>query len=106
MPDMSMEKSPELEAVFRRAWRAFGEGSLDTLSNLVSGHPDVLFILSDAANWISGSDNLMRVMAGRSNRMGIERIELDRIQAHEIGDFGWTAAAVTFFFSSGESEAL
>jgi len=103
MPDMPMEKSPELEAVFRRVWRVFGEGSLDALSNMVSDHDDVLFILSDDVNWIAGSDNLMRVMAGRSNRMGIERVELDRVQAHEIGDFGWTAAVVTVSRSDGGS---
>ena len=101
-----MEKSPELEAVFRRVWRAFADGSLDALTNMISAHPDVLFILSDDVNWIAGSDNLIRVLEGRSNRMDIERIEVDRVQAHEIGDFGWTAAAVTLFFSSGESETL
>jgi class 3 adenylate cyclase len=103
MPDMQIEKSPELEAVFRRVWQAFEDGSLDALSNLLSSHPDVLFILSDAANWITGSDNLVRVMAGRSTRMGVDRVELDRVQAHQIGDFGWAAAVVTAVRSSGES---
>jgi class 3 adenylate cyclase len=73
---------------------------------MISSHPDVLFILSDDLNWIAGSDNLMRVMAGRANRMGIDRIELDRVQAHEIGDFGWAACAVTIVRSSGESVTL
>jgi adenylate cyclase len=97
MADMRMEKSPELEAVFRRVWRAFADGSLDVISNTYSAHPGVLVILSDDANWITGSDNLMRVLAGRGSRMGIDRVEFDRVQAYDFGDFGWVAAVVTLF---------
>ena len=102
MPDMPMEKSPELEAVFKRFWRAFGtEGSIGAFSNIMSAHPDTLIILPDDSNWITGSDNLGRVIAGRGSRMGVQRIEFDRVQAHEIGDFGWAAGAVTLIHGSG-----
>lgn len=106
MPDMPMEKSPELEAVCKRLWRVFAEGSVDALSNLVSAHPGARFILSDDANWIAGSDNLTRVMAGRGNRIGIERVEFDRLEAFEFGDSGWTAAVVNLLFLSGESTSI
>jgi class 3 adenylate cyclase len=101
MPDMPMEKSPELEAVFKRVWQAFAEGSLDAISNMYSAHPGLLLILSDDANWITGSENLMRVIAGRGSRMDIERVELDRVQAYDFGDFGWAAAVVNLFGPSG-----
>jgi hypothetical protein len=55
MPDMPMEKSPELEAVFKRVWQAFAEGSLDAISNMYSAHPGLLLILSDDANWMLGA---------------------------------------------------
>jgi class 3 adenylate cyclase len=96
-----MEKSPELEAVFKRAWRAFADGSLDAISNMYSAHPGVLLILADDANWITGSENLMRVLAGRGSQMDIERVEFDRVQAYDFGDFGWAAAVVSLFTRSG-----
>jgi len=101
-----MEKSPELEAVFRRIWRVFAEGSVDGLSNMLSAHPGVRFILSDDDNWIAGSDNLVRVMAGRSSRLGIERIEIDRLEAFEIGDVGWAACSVTLGRAAGGSSTF
>ena len=52
MTDMRMEKSPELEAVFKRLWRAFAEASIESISNMISAHPDVLIVYSDdAMNW-------------------------------------------------------
>jgi hypothetical protein len=106
MSEMPVEKSPELEAVFKRTWRLWAEGSLNALANMVSSGPGVLFVLPDDANWIAGSDDLTRVLAERSNRMGIERVEFDRVQAHEVGDFGWAAGVVTIVRSSGESETV
>jgi len=103
---MSIERSPELEAVFKRVWRLFAEGSLGAFAKTLSTYPDVLFVLSDDANWISGSDNLRSVMEGRADRLGVESIEFDRVQAHQIGDTGWAAGVVALTASSGLAYTL
>jgi len=101
-----MEKSPELEAVFKRLWRAHVDGSLDSISNMISVHPGVLFVFTDDANWISGGDNVTRVMAGRGSRIGDYNVEFDRVQSYAIGDFGWVAALVATSDSKGTSRSF
>ena len=106
MAAIPIEKSPELEAVTRRLWRIFASGSVEALPNLVSAHPDVRIIFSADDNWVAGSDRLLPLLAERSTRMNIERWEMDRIEAFEVGDFGWAACSVTVFFSSGGSSSF
>ncbi len=106
MPAIPIEKSPELEAVLRRMWRIYVSGSVEALSNVVSSHPDVRVIFSADDYWVTGSDRVVPLLAERSSRMNVERIEIDRIEAFEVDDFGWAACAVTVFFSSGESSSF
>ena len=101
-----IEKSPELEAVTRRLWRLFASGAAEGVTNLISAHPDVRFILSADDAWLAGSDLIHDVIAERSNRMDIERIEMERLEAFEVGDFGWSAGAITVFFLSGGSSSF
>jgi class 3 adenylate cyclase len=37
--------------------------------------------------------------------MDIERVELDRVEAFEIGEVGWGACTVTVFYSSGDAHS-
>ena len=106
MPTTPIEKSPELEAVTRRLWTLYGSGSAKATANLISAHPDVRFILSADDAWIAGSDGILDVIGERSSRMDIERVEMDRLEAFEVGEFGWAAGAVTVFFASGESSSF
>jgi adenylate cyclase len=104
---MGFQRSPELEAVMRRIWKVFASGSIEAMSNMVSTNPDVRFILSADDNWIAGSENLLRIMSGRSNLLDIERVEFDRLEAFEIDEVvGWGACNVTLFYRSGDSESL
>jgi len=103
MPDMPMKRSTELEAVSRRLWEAFKEGSIEALSNLISRHPDARFILGDEDEWIAGSDDLARFLSERSKTLGIHDLEIDRVEAFAIGDVGWVAGKIIFHRPSGES---
>jgi adenylate cyclase len=103
---MGFQRSAELEAVMRRIWKVFASGSVEGLSNMISSSPDVRFILSADDNWIAGSENLVRVLAGRSNLMDIERVEFDRLEAFELGEVGWGACNVTLIYRSGDSDSV
>lgn len=90
---MGFQRPPELEAVMRRIWTVFASGAEEPLSNMISTSPDVRFVLSADDTWIAGSENLPRVLAGRSNLFQIESIEFDRLEALEIDEVVWEAAS-------------
>lgn len=106
MPAIPMKKSPELQAVTKRLLEIFVSGSTDSLPNLVSAHPDARAIFTADRNWVAGSDGLIPLMAERSKRMDVDRIEFDRLEAFEVGDFGWAACAFSVLFGSGGSSSF
>lgn len=86
----------------RRMWRVFMEQSKASLSNIVSSDPNVRMILASDDQWYSGGPTVASVLAERSKLLGLQRVEFDRLEAYEAGDFGWAAAELTT--ASGEGE--
>jgi adenylate cyclase len=97
-----VRRSPEVEAVFRRLWRAFVEGSEAAFRNLLSNDAGFRIILSADENWYAGPD-LAPMFAERGRLMDVERLEFERLEAYEKDDVGWVAAEVTVTMRSGRS---
>ena len=51
MAEERVRRSPEIEAVFRRLWRAFVDGSEAAFSNLMSSDAGFRMILSADDQW-------------------------------------------------------
>ncbi|MDH3247389.1 MAG: nuclear transport factor 2 family protein [Acidimicrobiia bacterium] len=100
---MEIQRSPELEAVVRRLWKAFAEGSAPALANLLSDDPALRFVLSSDDSWFGQADTLATLLAERGGRIGVERVEFDRIEAFQAGDVGWAALQATTALSTGET---
>jgi class 3 adenylate cyclase len=94
-----MERSPELEAVVKRMWHAWASQDIEAVTNLIMRDPGYRMILSADDEWFQG--DLARYTVERSRVLGVERIEFDRVEAYEHGEFGWAASEVTIFRSEG-----
>ena len=97
-----MERSPELEAITRRMWDRFGAGDREALENLFVRHPGLRIILSGDDDWLAGQ-GLPTMMAQRAATMNARLIEIDRIEAWEQGNAGWSASQVTITAADGSS---
>ena len=102
MAEERVRRSPEVEAVFRRVWRAFVDGSEAAMRNLMSGDAGFRMILSADDQWFAGP-GLAPMFAERGRVMDVERLEIERLEAYEKGDVGWVAAEVTVTTRSGIS---
>lgn len=100
---MEIERSAEVEAVVRRMWAAFAGGTSAAIANLTSSNPALRFILTADDEWFGNFDGVVELMTERGKRIGIERLEFDRIEAYQAGDVGWLAAQVTAHLGSGEA---
>jgi class 3 adenylate cyclase len=100
---VQIQRSPELEAVVRRIWTAFSQGSTAAIDNMTSDDPSTRFILSADDEWFSHADHLPELMAARAAQINIDRIEFDRLEAYQLGETGWAAHELTVFLSDGES---
>lgn len=102
MAEESVRRSPEVEAVVRRLWRAFVEGSEAAFRNLLSSDDGFRMILSADDQWFVGPD-LAPMFAERGRMMDIERLEIERLEGYEKDDVGWVASEVTVTTRSGIS---
>ncbi len=102
MAEERVRRSPEIEAVFRRLWRAFVDGSEAAFSNLMSSDAGFRMILSADDQWFAGPD-FAPMFAERGRMMDVERLEFERLEAYEKHDVGWVAAEVTVTMRSGRS---
>ncbi|HSG78968.1 MAG TPA: adenylate/guanylate cyclase domain-containing protein [Acidimicrobiia bacterium] len=100
---MDIERSPELEAVVRRVWTNFAAGNGPALANMTSRDPAVRFILSADDEWFSHADRIAELMTERSERIGTQRLEFDRVEGYQAGDVGWVALELTVHFATGDS---
>lgn len=100
---MEIVRSPEIEAVVRRLWSAFGSGSGSTFANLTSRHPAARFILAADDLWLDSSDGTVEYMTERGRLIGVARIEQNRSEAWQAGEVGWFAAEITSHLVNGES---
>jgi adenylate cyclase len=99
---VEIQPSPEIEAVFKRMWKAFVAQTEKPLFNIVSDDPSVRMILASDDQWYSGGATVASVLAQRSRILGLQRAEFDRIEAFEAGDFGWAAAELTTTIGDNE----
>ena len=88
MAEESVRRSPEVEAVFRRLWKAFVDGSEAAFRNLMSSDASFRLILSADDQWFAGPD-LAPMFAERGRVMDVERLEFERLEAYEKMSGGW-----------------
>jgi class 3 adenylate cyclase len=98
-----MERSPEIEAVVRRLWKAFVDQDRQALANMTTDNPDLRAILNADDEWIRGNGRFEDVLVDRAKLLGVVGVEFDRLEAFEHGDAGWFAAIVVVARDTGES---
>ena len=97
-----MERSPEIEAVVRRFWKATVDQDRQALANMSTDNPDLRLVLSADDEWIKGNGRLEEIIVKRAEETGAVGVEFDRLEAFEHGDTGWFAAAVVVSRGAGE----
>lgn len=105
MASVDIKRSPELEAVIRRLWMAFARADDSAMGNLMVSHPALRFLLAGDEDWIGGED-VVPIMRERSRTIQMVSLEFDRLEAYEVGDFGWTACTLTTQDSDGETRSF
>ncbi|MDJ0960069.1 MAG: adenylate/guanylate cyclase domain-containing protein [Acidimicrobiia bacterium] len=87
---MAPHPSPELEAVFVRALRAYAAADIDTLANLMSTDPALRVLGFGVDEWWVGHDEFLKVRDIQRDEIGgIDEIPIDSIETFEDGGFGW-----------------
>ena len=99
----AMERSPEIEAVVRRFWKAFVDQDRQALANMTTDNPDLRAVLSADDEWIKGNGRFEDVMVERAKVMDVVKVEFDRLEGFEHGDAGWFAAIGVVARDTGES---
>lgn len=97
-----MERSPELETVVRRIWKAFVARDADALRNLTTDHPGMRVILSADDEWIRPNGRFAELMTDRAERIGAAGIDFDRLEAYERDGTGWWAANMIATLDDGD----
>jgi adenylate cyclase len=103
--DVEIRRSPELEAVIRRLWASFARGDVAAMENLFVSDPALRFILSGDEDWLEGAD-VVPILRERSRAIGTVSMEFDRLEAFEVGDFGWTACTLSTLDEDGVSRSF
>ena len=96
-------RSPEVEAVARRFWENFAAANKPALANMKSRDPALRMVLSADDEWFGQADHLAELIAERGERIGVERLEFDRMEGYQAGDVGWVAAEVTVHLRKGDA---
>ena len=87
-----MNRSSEVEAVFRRLMTSAVAGDDEAVRNLVSEGADVRWITTAADEWWRGHEEVVSLVLARSKEAGIVRYEYPRLEGYESGSVGWIAA--------------
>ncbi|HUG31771.1 MAG TPA: adenylate/guanylate cyclase domain-containing protein [Acidimicrobiia bacterium] len=87
-----MNRSSEIEAVFRRLMASGLVGDAEAVGNLVSDSPSVRWITTAEDEWWSGHDEVVSLALARSRETGIVKWEYQRLEGFESGSVGWIAA--------------
>ena len=87
-----MNRSSEVEAVFRRLMASAVVGDDEAIRNLVSGSASVRWITTAEDEWWSGHEQVVSLVLARSKGAGIVRYEYPRLEGYEGGPVGWIAA--------------
>lgn len=105
MVAMEIKRSLELEALLRRMWTAFATADDVALGNTTVTDPALRVLLSGDEDWLEG-DEVVPILRERARTIGIVSLEFDRLEAFEVGDFGWTACALTTLDDDGETRSF
>jgi len=105
MVSVDIRRSPELEAVVRRMWMAFARADDASLGNVTVTDPALRFVLSGDEEWLGG-DEVVPILRERSRMIQIVSLEFDRLEAYEVGDFGWTACTLSTLDADGETRSF
>jgi class 3 adenylate cyclase len=105
MVAVEIKRSPELEAVLRRLWMAFATADHAALGNMTVTDPALRFLLSGDDDWLGG-DEVVPILRERSRTIQVVSLEIDRLEAYEVGEFGWTACTVTTLNGDGETRSF
>lgn len=87
-----MNRSSEVEAVFRRLLASGLAGDKEAVKNLVSGSACVRWITTAEEEWWSGHEEVVSLALARSKETGIVKWEYLRLEGYESGAVGWIAA--------------
>ncbi|HEX6220243.1 MAG TPA: adenylate/guanylate cyclase domain-containing protein [Acidimicrobiia bacterium] len=87
-----MNRSSEVEAVFRRLMASGLVGDDEAVENLISESAFVRWITTAEDEWWSGHEEVVSLALARSKETGIVRWEYPRLEGYESGSVGWIAA--------------
>ena len=88
----TMDRSNEIEAVFRRLTAALLAGDHAAAGNLVSESASVRWITTAEDEWWSGHEEVVSLALARSRETRVVRYEYRRLEGFESGPVGWVAA--------------
>ncbi len=98
-----MERSPEIEAVVRRFWKAFVDQDRQAIANVHTDNPDMRAVLSGDDEWIKGNGHIEDIMVKRAEKIGVVGCEFERLEAFQHGETGWFAAIVVIARATGDA---
>jgi adenylate cyclase len=87
-----MNRSSEIEAVFRRLLVSLLSGDEEAVGNLISDNASVRWITTAEDEWWSGHEEVVSLALARSKETGVVRYEYPRLEGFESGSVGWIAA--------------
>lgn len=87
-----MNRSSEVEAVFRRLMASGLAGDEQAVRNLVSESASVRWITTAEDEWWSGHEEVVCLALARSKETGIVKWDFPRLEGYESGPVGWIAA--------------
>jgi len=87
-----VNRSSEVEAVFRRLLASGLVGDEETVGNLVSDNALVRWITTAENEWWSGHDEVVSLVLARAKETRVVRWEYPRLEGFESGSVGWIAA--------------
>jgi adenylate cyclase len=101
-----VERSAEIEAVFRRPMDALFAEDEAAVRNLIARKTHVRMILTGEDEWWEGHDEVAGLLLVRFRESGIVRFEFDRLEGFESGAVGVVAARVRNHVTSGDQFPL
>lgn len=87
-----MNRSAEVEAVFRRLMASGLTGDETVVRNLISESASVRWITTAEDEWWSGHEEVVALALARSKETGVVKWEFPRLEGYESGSVGWIAA--------------
>lgn len=101
---MPPSRSPEIEAVVRRALDAFAVGDLPTLENLMSKDPGLRVLGFDADEWWKGSEEFLSIRRAQAHESPSFEVTPMEIEAFESNSVGWATAFSTIITGEAQTQ--